>query len=641
MALNIKKQQGIGLGAVVLVLLIAALVVTIYMMMNSESRQVGQAGQVDRASDATATQSSDNSSTVNSDSGNSFTIHAVRVFDGQQVHEKQTVLVTDGLITAMGESLEIPEGLPDIDGNGKTLLPGLIDSHVHAFGTARQDALRFGVTSAIDLFTEQSQLAGFRAQREQIDKQDVTDIYSAGTLVTAPGGHGTQFGMSIPTLDNAADADAFVAARQAEGSYLIKVVYENGSEYGGSIPTLDRETLIAVIDAAKKRGLLSIVHISTMEFAKHALEAGADGLAHIFSDQQADQAFIDLARQHNAFIVPTLAVQASVAGRSQINHWLDRTIIAEQLSPMQLSSLNTTFPNTHAHVTDNVLATVASLYAAGIRILAGSDAPNPGTAHGLGLHQELWWLTQAGLSPQQALQAATADIADTFNLSDRGRIASGLRADLVLVDGNPLSDIDATLDIAAVWKDGYRVANSSNAVVVEQPAEQAKNYQGGLLDNFESVDSDGFQVRWQITTDQIMGGQSEAVMEPRIDESSGGNHYLHVAGKIMPGSMFPWAGVITFVDDEPMAAVDASEISTIEFRGRGQPGQYQLMVFSGAQSNTMPAIQQITLDSNWQMLEIDLNEINGVDLKRLRAFAWTAGPGHDDFEFALDDIELQ
>jgi imidazolonepropionase-like amidohydrolase len=100
---------------------------------------------------------------------------------------------------------------------------------------------------------------------------------------------------------------------------------------------------------------------------------------------------------------------------------------------------------------------VRELQVAGADILAGSDAPNPGTVHGATLHQELELLVQAGLTPVQALAAATSVPARRFGLSDRGAIAPGRRADLVLVDGDPTRDVTATRAIVAIWKNGAPV----------------------------------------------------------------------------------------------------------------------------------------------------------------------------------------
>ena len=90
-------------------------------------------------------------------------------------------------------------------------------------------------------------------------------------------------------------------------------------------------------------------------------------------------------------------------------------------------------------------------------ILAGTDAPNPGTAHGASIHRELELLVRAGLAPIEALRAATSAPAKAFSLLDRGRVAAGLRADLLLVHGDPTRDIRATRDIAAIWKTGHIV----------------------------------------------------------------------------------------------------------------------------------------------------------------------------------------
>lgn len=110
---------------------------------------------------------------------------------------------------------------------------------------------------------------------------------------------------------------------------------------------------------------------------------------------------------------------------------------------------------------DDVLATVGALHAAGVDVLAGTDVSVPvpslgGLAHGASLHHELRLLVAAGLTPVQALRAATALPARRFGLTDRGRVAPGARADLLLVDGDPTTTITDTLGIRAVWRRGVR-----------------------------------------------------------------------------------------------------------------------------------------------------------------------------------------
>ena len=104
-------------------------------------------------------------------------------------------------------------------------------------------------------------------------------------------------------------------------------------------------------------------------------------------------------------------------------------------------------------------------------LLAGTDAPNPGTTHGASLHRELELLIKAGLSATEALMAATSVPARIFGLRDRGRIAPGMRADLLLVGGNPVRDVTDTRNVVAVWKKGFiidrRKRGSSRARAVD------------------------------------------------------------------------------------------------------------------------------------------------------------------------------
>ncbi len=186
----------------------------------------------------------------------------VRIFDGARSVPDQTVVVREGLIASVTAGGAIPAGARVIDGRGKTLLPGLIDAHTHSFAVDQlRAAAIFGVTTELDMFTMPSFAASQRAEQAAGDAVGRADLFSAGTLVTAPGGHGTEYGFPIPTITGPDQADAFVAARVAEGSDYIKIVYDDGSEIGLPWKTLDRATLTAVIRAAKSRKKLAVVHV--------------------------------------------------------------------------------------------------------------------------------------------------------------------------------------------------------------------------------------------------------------------------------------------------------------------------------------------------------------------------------------------
>ena len=221
-----------------------------------------------------------------------FAITCVRVFNGSQVVPDATVVVRDGTIRAVGADVPVPAGTTIIDGRSKTLLPGLIDAHTHTFTPEHlRAAVVFGVTTELDMFTLTSFAQVRRAEQAAGKADDRADLFSAGTLVTAPGGHGTEYGLTIPTIKAPGEAENFVAARITEGSDYIKIVYDDGKLFNLPFNTLDEPTLTAVIRAAKARKKLAVVHIMAREFARQAVADGADGLVHLFVDKPVDDAF--------------------------------------------------------------------------------------------------------------------------------------------------------------------------------------------------------------------------------------------------------------------------------------------------------------------------------------------------------------
>ncbi len=566
-----------------------------------------------------------------------FAIVGVRLFDGVEVHEHMTVVVEDGRIAVISENFELPRGLPTVDGSGSTLLPGLIDSHTHAFKTALEDALRFGVTTELDMFTDHRWAAERRREQLAGGVTDRADLFSAGTLVTAPGGHGTEYPIEVPTLGQADMAEEFVTARLAEGSDYIKIVYDDGAVYGLSYATLGLQTLRAVTRATHLNDKLAVVHVATKSAALEAITSGADGLMHIFADEMIDDKLIQAAIRHATFVVPTLSVVESIDGGNGGAILRDDPSIDHLLSPEQRRNLGARFTIDAQHEDRLRIANdaVVRLHRAGIPILAGTDAPNPGTAHGASLHRELELLVEAGLSPLDALRAATSRPADAFRLHGRGRIAVGHQADLVLVDGDPTTDISSSRKIVTIWKQGIEVdrqAPSGSSETGPLP-----RIEPGIVSDF----SDGsLQARigfgWAPSTDTMMGGASTVDLTVVNEKLDRGGKYLQVRGAISTGAAFPWAGAIFFPGAQPMAPADGSHLSALSFEARGQ-GVLRLMVFSES-LGWIPAQYEVPLEPSWTRFAVPFEAFEGVDRGAIKGVLFSGGPALGPFEFALDEV---
>lgn len=568
-----------------------------------------------------------------------FVIDGARVFDGEKLWPQASVQVRDGRIEAIAVTLDPPADYARIDARGQSLLPGLIDAHVHTWGNARRDALRFGVTTILDMFSDHRQLADARRARESFDAADQADLWSAGTLATAPGGHGTQFGMDIPTLSTPDEAATWVSARKAEGSDWIKLVREDLHTFTGnaSLPTLDDATAAAVISSAHTQGLRAVVHASGQEHARASLRDGADGLVHGFEDALADEAFLTLAQERKAFVVATLTVVAGMAGEAAAVHEDPR--IAPWLTAEQHQTLAARFgfgkPNPHLIATAR--ENLRRLHASGVTILAGSDAPNPGTAHGAALHEELAQLVRAGLTPAEALVAATSAPARAFGLADRGRIAAGMRADLILVDGDPTKDITATRAITTIWKNGRAVARDRAA----SPRSADQVWRAGRLGDFDAGQLEGRGgAGWSPTTDKIASGQSEVRLDVSGKGANGSAGALRISGEVRPGATWPWAGALYSPGSAPMQAVDASALRELVFQARGDGREYRVLVFSGPMGG-VPAMQAFVATPEWREVRMPFADFPGLDATNLRGFALSAGLPQGAFALEIDAVEVR
>ncbi|RUT67845.1 amidohydrolase family protein [Flavobacterium cupreum] len=415
-----------------------------------------------------------------------------KVFDGINVIGTKNIVFTDGIITSISD--ELPLDVDEIiNGTGCTLLPGLIDAHVHTSVEFLRDALKFGITTELEM------MGGFTQKGRDTQLKGITDaadVRSAGMGLTAPGGHPDELipkGDGIPEfvlkeMEKMSEEEKaiFIAAHQAQqeeeelgpdvtslegaidfvnrqvnnGADYFKIMIEEGTVMNApGLPVIETRVLKAAVEQAHKLGKIAIAHVLTAEAAKTAVEIGVDGLAHLFIDRPDwTPDLIESIAAKGIFVTPCLVLNSSIIGNSACHVAHDERVESKLNEDwkMTMCSYFNTFPE--GSMADN-FNNVKDLRDAGVDILVGTDVSVPmphlgGLAHGVSVHHEMQLLVEAGLSPIEALRSATSVTAKRFNLSDRGIIAEGRRADLLLVSGDPTSTISDSLSIVGIWKEG-------------------------------------------------------------------------------------------------------------------------------------------------------------------------------------------
>jgi imidazolonepropionase-like amidohydrolase len=395
-----------------------------------------------------------------------------RVFDGTRLRDWTSVRFTDGIITDCAIGPTAQDGDEVIDAAGGTLLPGLIDSHIHLVPGALAQGLTFGVTTALDMFSQAGAMAV--AKQQAGARSDVADVRSAGVGATAPGGHPSMMYTPFPTLTGPEQAEQFVADRVAEGSDYLKIFGPSSTAGPRAIPSLDLGTITALVRAAHARGLVVVAHVNSVAGVVEVVSAGVDVVAHVPVDGELGRALADRIAEAGIAVGPTLATIENVLGEAGGAAVASDPRLAGTLGDAQARRLTSGASGRrrqemppYSRAEENV----GRLVDAGVTILAGTDAPNPGTVFGASLHRELELLGHCGMTPAQALNAATAAPARVFHLAGRGHTAPGQRADLMLVSGDPLTDITATRAIERIWRAGVpcdRRAFVANAAEAEE-----------------------------------------------------------------------------------------------------------------------------------------------------------------------------
>lgn len=392
-----------------------------------------------------------------------FTVSDVRVFIGSgRVLASAHVRVEDGRIAAVGDATVRRPGDVLVDGRDATLLPGLIDAHVHLVPGCTQLAATFGVTTVLDMFSKPEVIDPERAAVAASARGEGpvrADLRTSSIGATAPGGHPTMAYSPFPYVTGPQDAGRFVQDRVAEGATHLKLIYDDGSGSMLNIPSLDVPTMEALVVAAHSHGLTVAAHVSTASGAVTVARCGVDLLAHAPFDRMSDTQISQVAETGVA-VIATLSILDGFPAPDGVMPLLSQPPLAQRLPPRwrrvlqrQATRWMPPEPPDGAVHGYNALA----LHEAGVRVLAGTDVPNPGLVFGASLHRELQHLVRAGFTPTDALLAATSLPAQIFGLTDRGVIQAGARADLLLLSGDPTADIAATQELDSVWVLGQLV----------------------------------------------------------------------------------------------------------------------------------------------------------------------------------------
>jgi imidazolonepropionase-like amidohydrolase len=372
----------------------------------------------------------------------------VRVFDGTKLTELRTVVIENDIISTL------TTGDTVVDGNGGTLLPGLIDSHIHLTDMENlKHAANWGVTTMLDMATRSSELVDSLRNNSAL-----TDIRSCYHPASAPGStQTTRMGFPSSSIVNGPkDAERFVVEQITLGANYIKLIIEDPAIMGSA--ALAPETIVALVEAAHRNNKRVFAHVTTVTSYSIAVNAGVDVLNHIPLDEPLPDSLVETIVNKGLIVIPTMVMMKGIYNKlGKINPRLLSMVMAKGLRNKLRGIRNPQALDYH-----NAERTIQALIEAGATIIAGTDAnSDPKTfcilEHGKSLHEELRLMVNAGMKPIQALKSATSLPAKLLGLDDRGVIEIGKRADLVLVDGDPTVDIKATRAIKGVWIAGVQV----------------------------------------------------------------------------------------------------------------------------------------------------------------------------------------
>jgi imidazolonepropionase-like amidohydrolase len=415
-------------------------------------------------------------------------IEGARIWDGSGKAPIQdgVLVITGDRIQAVGPrgTVSAPAGARTVSGKGKVLIPGFINLHGHVGMTrglkagrenyTKENVLaqlkqyaRYGVTTVLSLGTDFEPMFEVRGAAKADEPVRAT-VFTAGRGFTGKNGYPAVLpgNAGVPReVDTTDEARRNVQELARQKVDMVKIwVDDHWGHYSKIRPELYR----AIIDEAHKHKLRVMAHLFYLEDAKGLVDAGLDGMAHSVRDREVDDALIKTLKAKKTFAIPTLVREESTFIYTEPPKFLDDPFFSKWVEPDIIRQLKdpaygqriksdpdlSKYPGQLAMGQKNL----KKLFDAGVRIAFGSDSGPPSRFQGFFEHRELELMVQAGLTPAQALQVATSGSAECFGIAqDFGTVQKGKRADLILLDADPLQDIRNTRKINKIWIGGREV----------------------------------------------------------------------------------------------------------------------------------------------------------------------------------------
>ena len=397
-----------------------------------------------------------------------------------------TVLVVNGRIALIGEggTLQISGDPQVVDGNGKTLIPGIINLHGHVGLTkglvqAQENYSRanvienlrtyasYGVTTTTSLGTDMQAVIGVRDDVNQGNLPGMARVRTAlhgftspdGYPTKAPGVKGLALEVSTPN-----EARQQVDRLAEKGADLVKMWVDS---HHGTFQKLKPHVCEAIIDQAHKRGLLAVAHLYELADAKLLAEAGLDVIVHSVRDADVDRGLIRRLLARGVTYSPTLTREQSTYVYADSPEWLDDPFFVRSVGDRLVQQLRTTFRDTQQ--TDPELEinrenfrmamrNLKALSDAGVKIAFGTDTGPPARFAGYFEHWEAELMVEAGLTPMQVIVSFSKNASEALGIDrDFGTLAEGKVADMILLNSNPLGNIRNLRDIDTVFVGGQPV----------------------------------------------------------------------------------------------------------------------------------------------------------------------------------------